>query len=559
MPKYIFVTGGVVSSVGKGITTAAMGRILKSRGLSVTIQKLDPYLNVDPGTMSPYQHGEVFVTADGAETDLDLGHYERFIDQDLTKASSVTTGQIYQAVISKERRGDYLGGTIQAVPHLTNEIKARIRGVASETGAEVLIIEVGGTVGDIESQPFLEAIRQMRNEEPREDILSIHVAFLPYIGASGELKTKPTQHSVRELRSMGVQPDVIVCRSDHPVSEELTAKVALFCDVEQRAVVPLLTADSIYRVPLILEDAGLGDYVIERLHLNAGSRDLAEWRTLIGQMSDPERRLEVAIVGKYIQLHDAYLSVKESLIHAGIYHRSEVGIRWVQAEDLNENNLDATLSEVDGIIVPGGFGERGVEGKILAARYAREYKVPYLGLCLGMQVMVIEFARHMWGNNEANSTEFAETRLPVIDLMPDQNGVSEKGGTMRLGGYVCRLLPGTRAREAYGTDEVVERHRHRFEFNNAYRAILEKEGLIASGVSPDGRLVEISELRDHPWMVGSQFHPEFRSRPNRPHPLFRDFIGAAVRKADSCPADQPAVSILKAATGAASVASATAS
>jgi len=559
MPKYIFVTGGVVSSVGKGITTAAMGRILKSRGLSVTIQKLDPYLNVDPGTMSPYQHGEVFVTADGAETDLDLGHYERFIDQDLTKASSVTTGQIYQAVISKERRGDYLGGTIQAVPHLTNEIKARIRGVASETGAEVLIIEVGGTVGDIESQPFLEAIRQMRNEEPREDILSIHVAFLPYIGASGELKTKPTQHSVRELRSMGVQPDVIVCRSDHPVSEELTAKVALFCDVEQRAVVPLLTADSIYRVPLILEDAGLGDYVIERLHLNAGSRDLAEWRTLIGQMSDPERRLEVAIVGKYIQLHDAYLSVKESLIHAGIYHRSEVGIRWVQAEDLNENNLDATLSEVDGIIVPGGFGERGVEGKILAARYAREYKVPYLGLCLGMQVMVIEFARHMWGNNEANSTEFAETRLPVIDLMPDQNGVSEKGGTMRLGGYVCRLLPGTRAREAYGTDEVVERHRHRFEFNNAYRAILEKEGLIASGVSPDGRLVEISELRDHPWMVGSQFHPEFRSRPNRPHPLFRDFIGAAVRKADSCPADQPAVSILKAATGAASVAGATAS
>ncbi len=559
MPKYIFVTGGVVSSVGKGITTAALGRILKSRGLSVTIQKLDPYLNVDPGTMSPYQHGEVFVTADGAETDLDLGHYERFIDQDLTKASSVTTGQIYQAVISKERRGDYLGGTIQAVPHLTNEIKARIRGVASETGAEVLIIEVGGTVGDIESQPFLEAIRQMRNEEPREDILSIHVAFLPYIGASGELKTKPTQHSVRELRSMGVQPDVIVCRSDHPVSEELTAKVALFCDVEQRAVVPLLTADSIYRVPLILEDAGLGDYVIERLHLNAGSRDLAEWRTLIGQMSDPERRLEVAIVGKYIQLHDAYLSVKESLIHAGIYHRSEVGIRWVQAEDLNENNLDATLSEVDGIIVPGGFGERGVEGKILAARYAREYKVPYLGLCLGMQVMVIEFARHMWGNNEANSTEFAETRLPVIDLMPDQNGVSEKGGTMRLGGYVCRLLPGTRAREAYGTDEVVERHRHRFEFNNAYRAILEKEGLIASGVSPDGRLVEISELRDHPWMVGSQFHPEFRSRPNRPHPLFRDFIGAAVRKADSCPADQPAVSILKAATGAASVASATAS
>ena len=533
MPKYIFVTGGVVSSVGKGITTAALGRILKSRGLSVSVQKLDPYLNVDPGTMSPYQHGEVFVTADGAETDLDLGHYERFIDQDLTRSSSVTTGQIYQAVISRERRGDYLGGTIQAVPHLTNEIKARIRGVADETAAEVVIVEVGGTVGDIESQPFLEAIRQLRNELPREDLLSIHVAFLPYIGASGELKTKPTQHSVRELRSMGVQPDVIVCRSDHEVPEELTAKVALFCDVEQRAVVPLLTADSIYRVPLILEDAGLADFVIERLQLRAGCSDLAEWRAMIDRLSHPERELEIAVVGKYVQLHDAYLSVKESLIHAGVYHRSEVQIRWIQSEEVTPENVEERLAGADGIIVPGGFGERGIEGKILAAKYARERQVPYLGLCLGMQVMVIEFARHVFGKDEVNSTEFApSTRIPVISLLSEQSGVHDKGGTMRLGGYPCRLQPGTRAQEAYGVDEVVERHRHRYEFNNAYSAILESHGLVASGVSPDGTLVEISELRDHPWMVGSQFHPEFRSRPNRPHPLFRDFVGAAARSRD---------------------------
>jgi CTP synthase len=531
MPKYIVVTGGVVSSVGKGITTAALGRILKSRGLSVSIQKLDPYLNVDPGTMSPYQHGEVFVTADGAETDLDLGHYERFIDQDLTRASSVTTGQIYQAVIGKERRGDYLGGTIQAVPHLTNEIKARIRAVARETDGEVVIIEVGGTVGDIESQPFLEAVRQMRNEEPRENILSIHVAFLPYIGASGELKTKPTQHSVRELRSMGVQPDVIVCRSDHPVPEDLTAKVALFCDVEQRAVIPLLTADSIYRVPLILEDAGLGDFVVERLQLTCGARDLQEWRTLIERMTHPERTLEVAVVGKYVELHDAYLSVKESLIHAGIHHRAEVKIRWVQSEDVTEANVGELLAGVNGIVVPGGFGERGIEGKIQTARFARENQVPYLGLCLGLQVMVIEFARHIFGTDEANSTEFApKTEIPVISLLSEQSGVQEKGGTMRLGGYPCRLQLGTRAHAAYGVDEVVERHRHRYEFNNAYRAILGKRGLVACGVSPDGTLVEISELRDHPFMLGSQFHPELRSRPNRPHPLFREFVGAAVQQ-----------------------------
>ncbi len=532
MPKYIFVTGGVVSSVGKGITTASLGRILKSRGVSVSIQKLDPYLNVDPGTMSPYQHGEVFVTVDGAETDLDLGHYERFIDQDLTRASSVTTGQIYQAVISKERRGDYLGGTIQAVPHLTNEIKARIRGVAQAGETQAVIVEVGGTVGDIESQPFLEAIRQIRNEEAREDTLSIHVSFLPYVGASGELKTKPTQHSVRELRSMGIQPDVIVCRSDHPVPDELTAKVALFCDVEQRAVVPMVTADTIYRVPIMLEDAGLGDYVIERLRLPALGRDMAEWRAMVERLTCPEGTLEIAIVGKYVELRDAYMSVKESLIHAGAHHRAQVNVRWLQSESITAENVTELLAGLDGIVVPGGFGERGIEGKILAARHARERKLPYLGLCLGMQVMVIEFARHAFRTDDVNSTEFAPgTAIPIISLLSEQTGVSEKGGTMRLGGYPCRLKPGTKAQAAYGEDEIVERHRHRYEFNNAYRHILEQEGLIASGVSPDGSLVEISELRDHPFMLGSQFHPELRSRPNRPHPLFRDFVGAACARA----------------------------
>ncbi|HLZ68645.1 MAG TPA: CTP synthase [Dehalococcoidia bacterium] len=551
MPKYIFVTGGVVSSVGKGITTASLGRILKSRGVCVSIQKLDPYLNVDPGTMSPYQHGEVFVTVDGAETDLDLGHYERFIDQDLTRASSVTTGQIYQAVISKERRGDYLGGTIQAVPHLTNEIKARIRAVAQAGETQVVIVEVGGTVGDIESQPFLEAIRQIRNEEAREDTLSIHVSFLPFVGASGELKTKPTQHSVRELRSMGIQPDVIVCRSDHPVPEELTAKVALFCDVEQRAVVPMVTADTIYRVPIMLEDAGLGDYVIERLQLPALGRDMAEWRAMVERLTCPEQLIEVAVVGKYVELRDAYMSVKESLIHAGAHHRAEVNVRWIQSESITAENVVDLLAGVDGIVVPGGFGERGIEGKILAARYARERKIPYLGLCLGMQVMVIEFARHIFRTDDVNSTEFAPgTAIPIISLLSEQTGVSEKGGTMRLGGYPCRLKPGTKAQAAYGEDVVVERHRHRYEFNNAYRHILEQEGLIASGVSPDGSLVEISELRDHPFMLGSQFHPELRSRPNRPHPLFRDFVGAACSRAASAAqhahgaAQEPALQVL---------------
>jgi CTP synthase len=526
MPKYIFVTGGVVSSVGKGITTAALGCILKSRGLSVSIQKLDPYLNVDPGTMSPYQHGEVFVTADGAETDLDLGHYERFTEQDLTRASSVTTGQIYQAVIAKERRGDFLGGTIQAVPHLTNEIKARIRAVAPD--ADVLIVEVGGTVGDIESQPFLEAIRQMRNEEAREDTMSIHVSFLPYVGATGELKTKPTQHSVRELRGMGIQPDVIVARSDHPVPEDVCAKVALFCDVERRAVVPMLTVDTIYRVPLILEDAGLGDYTIERMRLAAGGRDLAAWRELVDRLVHPKGQVTIAVVGKYVELHDAYLSVKESLIHAGVALDVAPQLRWIHSEALESADVAAVLEGVDGIVVPGGFGERGIEGKILAAQYARERGVPYLGLCLGMQVMVVEYARHVLGLVGANSTEFNRaTPHPVISLLSEQRGVAEKGGTMRLGGYPCRLRPGSLAHRAYGVDTVVERHRHRYEFNNAYRARFEAAGLIASGVAPDDSLVEICEVRGHPFMMGSQFHPEFRSRPNIPHPMFRAFVAAA--------------------------------
>ncbi|HEU4760563.1 MAG TPA: CTP synthase [Dehalococcoidia bacterium] len=530
--KFIFVTGGVVSSVGKGITTAAIGRILKSRGISVVIQKLDPYLNVDPGTMSPYQHGEVFVTADGAETDLDLGHYERFLDQDLSRASSVTTGQIYQAVISRERRGDYLGRTIQPIPHVTNEIKERIRGIARDSGAQVVIVEVGGTVGDIEGQPFLEAIRQMRNEEGRHDTFSIHVTLLPYISTTGELKTKPTQHSVRELRSIGIQPDVIVCRSDHPVSNELRDKISLFCDVEARAVMPLLTMPTIYEVPLVLQRAGLGDYVIERLNLPASSRDLEDWERWVQRLKNPTGRVEIALVGKYVELPDAYLSVKESLIHAGVQHELAVDIRWIHSEEMERQGAEALLAGADGVVVPGGFGERGIEGKVHAARFARLNEVPYLGLCLGLQVMVVEFARDLFGSDDANSTEFdPETSYPVISLLSEQQRVVEKGGTMRLGHYPCRLLPGTRARAAYGTDEVVERHRHRYEFNNEFREQFEKAGLLASGTSPDGALVEICELRDHPWMVGSQFHPEFRSRPNRPHPLFSGFVAAAGERA----------------------------
>jgi CTP synthase len=527
MPKFIFVTGGVVSSVGKGITTASLGRILKSRGISVSIQKLDPYLNVDPGTMSPYQHGEVFVTVDGAETDLDLGHYERFVDQDLTASSSVTSGQVYLSVLDRERRGDYLGGTIQQVPHLTNEIKARIYSVAEQTGCEVLICEVGGTVGDIEGETFIESIRQIRHEQPRDNCLSVHVCFLPWVGATGELKTKPTQHSVRELRSKGIQPDAILLRSDHPVPREISEKVALFCDVEPRAVIPMETVQTIYEVPLLLEECGLGDFVIDRLGLH-GSRDLEEWREMVQRLKHPAGAIEIAVVGKYVALHDAYMSVKESLAHAGIASEVEVDIRWIHAEDLESHPAEALLAGVQGIVVPGGFGERGWEGKIAAAKWARENRVPYLGLCLGMQVMVTELARNVCGLTGANSTEFdPESPYPVISLLEEQQGITNKGGTMRLGAYPCRLTPGSLAAAAYGTDLISERHRHRWEFNNAYREVLERGGLRISGTSPDGSLVEISEIAGHPFMLGTQFHPELQSRPNRPHPLFREFVAAA--------------------------------
>ncbi len=536
MAKYIFCTGGVVSSVGKGVTAASIGRILKSRGVSVSIQKLDPYINVDPGTMSPYQHGEVYVLEDGAETDLDLGHYERFIDENLTRASNVTTGQVYAEVIAKERRGDYLGGTIQVIPHITDEIKRRIRLVAEESGAQVVIVEVGGTVGDIEGLPFLEAIRQMRKDvgssarsgRDRENTLYIHLTLLPYLSSSRELKTKPTQHSVRELRGIGIQPDVIVCRSDYALGREVKEKIALFCDVEQRAVIPLVTMESIYEVPLILEEAGLGDFIVERLGLSADDPDLSDWRRLVEEIKRPKEKVHVGMVGKYVELRDAYLSVHEALHHAGVHSGCDVQVVWINAEDLGEGRGLDKLGQVDGIVVPGGFGYRGIEGKIVAARYARQHHVPYLGLCLGMQVMVIELARRVLGSDEANSSEFdAATAHPVIDLMPEQRDISDLGGTMRLGVYPCRLVPGSKAAAAYGQEMVGERHRHRFELNNAYRDLLTEAGLVLSGLSPDERLVEIVELAEHPWMVGSQFHPEFKSRPNRPHPLFRAFLAAA--------------------------------
>ena len=527
MAKYIFVTGGVVSSVGKGITVASIGRILKSRGVTVSLQKLDPYLNVDPGTMSPYQHGEVFVTEDGAETDLDLGHYERFIDTNLSKASSVTTGQIYRSVLDRERRGDFLGGTIQVVPHVTNEIKSRIATMALESDPEVVIVEVGGTVGDIEGQPFLEAIRQMRNDVGRDNVIYMHVTYLPYITAVGELKTKPTQHSVQELRRTGIQPDVILCRSEYPLNEPIKEKIALHCDVERRAVIPLPTVQTVYEVPLILEEAGLGELVADRFDLPSQLPELADWRDMVIRLQEPKAQVTIAIVGKYVQLKDAYLSVVEALRHAALHHDLEPDLRWIAAEDLEQEGAESLLRNVKGIVVPGGFGYRGLEGMIIAARYAREHKIPYLGLCLGFQVMVIEFARAILGTNEANSTEFDEaTPYPVIDLMPDQRGVEERGGTMRLGTYPSVIRPGTLAHRAYGTDLIQERHRHRFEVNNKYREWLEQHGMVLSGLSPDESLVEMAEIEDHPWMLGTQSHPEFLSRPTRPHPLFRDFIAA---------------------------------
>ncbi len=527
--KYIFCTGGVVSSVGKGVTAAAIGRILKARGIKVTIQKLDPYINVDPGTMSPYQHGEVYVTFDGAETDLDLGHYERFVNIDLTRASNFTTGQVYNSVIAQERRGDYLGATIQAIPHITNEIKNRIKHVGQLTEADVVIVEIGGTVGDIESQPFLEAIRQMRTDVGPENTIFIHVTFLPHIGATGELKTKPTQHSVRELRGLGIQPHVIVARSDYPAPAEVIDKIALFCDVEKRAVIPLVTTPYLYEVPLLVEDAGLGDFLAEALSLNGKPADLSGWRELVDRIKAPKSEITIAIVGKYVALHDAYMSVREALYHAGVANGTDINVEWIYSGDLEKDKSWDRLEKADGVVVPGGFGYRGVEGKVLAAQWARENKVPYLGLCLGLQVMCIDYARNVLGWENANSAEFdSATDYPVIDLMPDQKSVTDMGGTMRLGHYPCVLKAGTIAGEAYAEQEVKERHRHRFEVNNAFRNELEAAGLVFSGISPDGRLVEIVEIKGHPFMVGSQFHPEFQSRPNRPHPLFDVFVRAAV-------------------------------
>ncbi len=528
MTKYIFVTGGVVSSVGKGVSVAALGRILKSAGFQVSVQKLDPYLNVDPGTMSPYQHGEVFVTADGSETDMDLGHYERFIDIELTQASNVTAGQVFSDVITKERRGDYLGGTIQSVPHVTNVIKEHIKALTAERHADVVVVEVGGTVGDIEGQPFLEAIRQMRNDVGRDNVYYIHVTLLPHISTTGELKTKPTQQSVRDLRGIGIQPDCIICRSDYPVPDDVKAKIAFFCDVQREAVIPLVTAPSVYEVPLILQQAGLGRLVTSALQLDYSEPNMTDWRALVELVETPKEPLSVAVVGKYADLPEAYISVKEALLHAGLLHDRDVQVSWVPSEEVERYGPEPLLGSACGIVVPGGFGPRGVEGMIAAARYARERRIPYLGLCLGMQLMVVEVARNGAGLPDAHSAEFdPETPHPVIDFMPDQRDITDMGGTMRLGIYPCRLVPGTVASQAYGTSQVQERHRHRLELNNAYREALEEGGLRFSGLSPDQRLVEIAEVADHPFMVGTQFHPEFRSRPNRPHPLFSLFVDAA--------------------------------
>ncbi|MHB9003531.1 MAG: CTP synthase [Coriobacteriia bacterium] len=529
MTKYIFVTGGVVSSLGKGITAASLGRLLKSRGLKVRIQKLDPYLNVDPGTMSPFQHGEVFVTDDGAETDLDLGHYERFIDESLTRDCNVTAGRIYSTIITRERRGDFLGGTVQVIPHVTNEIKDRVTRLADEVNPDVVIVEVGGTVGDIESLPFLESIRQLKKDAGPGNVCYIHVTLVPWIAASSELKTKPTQHSVKELRSIGIQPDFIVCRSDRPIDESIRRKIALFCDVDADAVVSAMDASSIYAVPRALAEQHLDEMVIERLGLECGQPDMVDWYSFVDHSASLADEVQIALVGKYVQLPDAYLSVIEALDHAGIHHDHKVRVHWVDAESLTPDEVESALEAFDGILVPGGFGIRGIEGKIRAAKYARENGIPYFGICLGMQVAVAEFARHVAGLEGANSTEFDPvTQHPVIDLMRDQEDVTDMGGTMRLGTYPCKVVPGTSGHAAYGEDLIYERHRHRYELNNAYRDQLAEAGLVISGVSPDGRLVEMVELPDHPWFLGNQGHPEFKSRPTRPAPLFRDFVGAAV-------------------------------
>ena len=532
--KYIFVTGGVVSSLGKGITAASLGRLLKSRGYKVTVQKFDPYINIDPGTMSPYQHGEVFVTDDGAETDLDLGHYERFIDINLSKSSNVTTGKIYQSVITKERRGDYLGGTVQVIPHITNEIKSRVFRVGNNENADFVITEIGGTVGDIESLPFLEAIRQVKKDVGKNDVLYIHVTLVPYIGAAGELKTKPTQHSVKELRSIGITPDILVCRSEHPMSEDMIAKLAMFCDVDKDAVIQNLTAKSIYEVPELLEKQHMDDIVLKKLDMPLKEKDMSGWHDMVARiLKHYDRKVTIAVAGKYVELQDAYISITESLKHAALHNEAELDIRWVNAEKIEApgTDLDKVFEGVDGILVPGGFGDRGIEGKISAVQYAREHKIPFFGICLGMQCAVIEFARNVCGLQDANSSEFKADVPAVIDLMPDQVDIEDKGGTMRLGLYPCKVYPGTLTEKAYGQPLIYERHRHRYEFNNEFRDMMVEKGLVLSGISPDNRLVEIVELpeSEHPWFLGCQFHPEFKSRPTRSHPLFRDFIAAALR------------------------------
>lgn len=533
--KYIFVTGGVVSSLGKGITAASLGRLLKSRGYRVTIQKFDPYINIDPGTMSPYQHGEVFVTDDGAETDLDLGHYERFIDINLSKNSNTTTGKIYQSVINKERRGDYLGGTVQVIPHITNEIKERVFRVGQQDNADFVITEIGGTVGDIESLPFLEAIRQVKKDVGKNDVLYIHVTLVPYISAAGELKTKPTQHSVKELRSIGISPDIIVCRSEKPISKEMREKMAMFCDVDPDAVIQNLTARSIYEVPMLMEEQGLDTIVLRKLEMEDKPKDMQGWHDMVARiLKKYDKKVTIAVVGKYVALQDAYISITESLRHAAVANETELDIHWVNAEEIeaDDTDMDKVMAGVDGILVPGGFGNRGIEGKIKAIQYAREHKIPFFGICLGMQCAVIEFARHVCGMADANSSEFnPNSAHPVIDLMPEQIDVEDLGGTMRLGLYPCKVYPDTLTSKAYNAELIYERHRHRYEFNNAFREEIVGKGLVLGGTLPNGRLVEIVELpeSEHPWFLGAQFHPEFKSRPTNPHPLFREFVGAAVK------------------------------
>lgn len=527
--KYVFVTGGVVSGLGKGITAASLGRLLKARGYKVTSQKFDPYINIDPGTMNPIQHGEVFVTDDGAETDLDLGHYERFIDESLNKKSNVTTGKVYWSILSKERRGDFGGNTVQVIPHVTNEIKSRFYRNNDSTDDEVAIIEVGGTVGDIESQPFLEAIRQFQHDVGHENCVLIHVTLIPYLKASGELKTKPTQASVKDLQGMGIQPDVLVCRSDYPLDDGIKRKIAQFCNVDKKHVIQNLDVDILYEVPLAMEKEKLADVVCECLHMNCPAPDLKDWTDMIHTWKNPSRQVRVALVGKYVSLHDAYISVVEALKHGGVANSSSVDIKWVDSELISSYNVDEVLSDVDGIIVPGGFGDRGIEGMICAIQYAREHQIPYLGLCLGMQLTIVEFARNVLGLSDAHSSEFSETTSnPVIHIMPDQDGVTDLGGTLRLGAYPCILNEESKAYQLYGSKTIQERHRHRYEVNNAYRQSLTENGMLLSGCSPDGRIVEMIEIPSHPWFIGTQAHPEFKSRPNKPHPLFTGFICASL-------------------------------